>query len=1292
MKSFFKSSNLRILALSIGLVCGMLKGTAQSFVFAELKGVPLNTTGWNLQGNAYVGNTGTNTGNGELILCNPVLSQSGSVFYNLPINLTQCNKWIAEFDFRIAEGTAADGIAFCYIDVPPVGFVSGGGLGIPATANGLKVCIDTWRNCGTDAVPKLEMRWGSTYDECAGTPTRNNNDGALNFIRSGEYHSCKIVYDKGNISLSINGKEYLTGFQTFNFQGYFGFTASTGGFTDKHSIKNVKIYTEMPPSFAGNDTSTCSGVGAPLGSANNSDYKYTWTPSTGLDNPNSSNPKATLSNTGPKNFVQRYYVRTEFAAQPGCASTDSVDVVVYPEAKPLLNFDGVCSGVPTHFSPALNWPDSMVNAISWHWKFNDPNSSVANPDTSNIKSPVHVYQQPGIYNVDVQMKTSNGCTSATSFLNIGILSHPKADFSLASEICFRDTSYFSDLSTAVNQEVNKYYWNFGDNSIDSSRNPGHKYTYANTFFVSHWVQSDAGCISDTVTKQHMVNPLPTPSFVTSSLSCERNNITFTDQSAANAGIISRWQWNLGDGTNLDVISNNPFTHTYATFGTKNTSLVVTSNKGCRSDTLFKPVVVHQLPKPDFLLPEVCLTDAFAAFTNSSSVADGSGALMTYLWNFGDPNASVINPNTSTAINPQHRYSAIGNYIVKLQATSGNGCMDTISQVLTVNGDKPKADFIVQNAAGLCSNIAVNIQNKSTVNFGSITKTEIYWEWPNAAIKTVDDNPVPDKVYSNLYANFQSPVSKTIQVKFVAYSGGVCVNEIIKDITLNASPRVVFQAIPGICLDATPRLITQASDAGNLAGAGTYTGAGVAANGLYTPTVAGVGTHTLKYMYVTTQGCRDSANQTITVWPRPTASFTVDAPMCETQPTTFRDASVANFSNILTWNWTFGDGTNSSLNSAAPFTHTYAANGTVNVQMQVITDSGCTSVPVVKAVKVNPLPKVDFTLPVVCMPAGKAQFTDKSSISDGTQAQFGYLWNFGIAGATSTLKDPVYYYPAVATYNVKLVVTSKDGCRDSATKQLTDVNPQPLSAFSFTPSEVCLGDAFTFTDNSNPLNQQITTWTWDFGDGKTTNTQNATHTYTAAGSYSVKLYYNSSKGCQSDTTMKTAVVNPYPVVSAGPDLHVLEGGQATIKATATGSSAYQYLWTPASYLSNPNVLQPITKPLADITYTLKVTGAGGCITSDDVFIKVLLAPQIPNAFSPNGDGINDTWNIKYIDSYPGAIIQVFDRYGRQVFYSVGYNQQWVGKLNGKDLPVGVYYYIIDPKNGRTPINGSVTLIR
>ncbi|MFX8964974.1 gliding motility-associated C-terminal domain-containing protein, partial [Acinetobacter baumannii] len=91
-------------------------------------------------------------------------------------------------------------------------------------------------------------------------------------------------------------------------------------------------------------------------------------------------------------------------------------------------------------------------------------------------------------------------------------------------------------------------------------------------------------------------------------------------------------------------------------------------------------------------------------------------------------------------------------------------------------------------------------------------------------------------------------------------------------------------------------------------------------------------------------------------------------------------------------------------------------------------------------------------------------------------------------------------------------------------------------------------------------------------------------------------------------------------------------------------------------------------------------------------KVLKEPSIPNAFSPNGDGINDTWIIKYLESYPGATVDVFNRYGQSVFHSEGYSMNWDGTFKGQALPIGTYYYIVDPKNGRKKMQGSVTIIR
>ena len=92
------------------------------------------------------------------------------------------------------------------------------------------------------------------------------------------------------------------------------------------------------------------------------------------------------------------------------------------------------------------------------------------------------------------------------------------------------------------------------------------------------------------------------------------------------------------------------------------------------------------------------------------------------------------------------------------------------------------------------------------------------------------------------------------------------------------------------------------------------------------------------------------------------------------------------------------------------------------------------------------------------------------------------------------------------------------------------------------------------------------------------------------------------------------------------------------------------------------------------------------------MTVLKAPVVPNTFTPNNDGTNDRWEIKYLDTYPNCSIEIYNRYGEKLYSSIGYPLPWDGTYKGAALPVGTYYYIINPKNGRKVITGSVTIIR
>ncbi|MEO5685098.1 MAG: gliding motility-associated C-terminal domain-containing protein [Chitinophagaceae bacterium] len=180
-------------------------------------------------------------------------------------------------------------------------------------------------------------------------------------------------------------------------------------------------------------------------------------------------------------------------------------------------------------------------------------------------------------------------------------------------------------------------------------------------------------------------------------------------------------------------------------------------------------------------------------------------------------------------------------------------------------------------------------------------------------------------------------------------------------------------------------------------------------------------------------------------------------------------------------------------------------------------------------------------------------------------------------------------------------------------------------------------------------------------------------------------------CWSKDTVLVKVLKK-PVANAGPDKKISEGQSILLDGVASGDTA-AYFWTPAQFISNSNILTPLVTPPGDITYTFHVLSGNGCgAATDEAFVRVYKKIVIPNAFSPNADGINDVWNIEALETYPEAVVQVFNRYGQVVFRSQGYSKPWDGSFNGKPLPVGTYYYSIDRKNSFPVMSGWIMLIR
>ena len=642
--------------------------------------------------------------------------------------------------------------------------------------------------------------------------------------------------------------------------------------------------------------------------------------------------------------------------------------------------------------------------------------------------------------------TPDGCGSTDQIFTIPVTVNdlPTAKFSVAAGGCANDPVTLTDQSSATQGTIKRWFWDFGDGTtadLTSATVPPKVFNSPASYTIKLKVASDIGCLSAESSQTVQQTAKPVAGFTATALKCVDRDITFTDASTSSAGTLTKWIWDLGDGA--AVITNNtnaPVTTKYSSDGVKKPSLKVATSSGCESDLYTPAFAINPSPQPGFILPEVCLSDAFALFTDTSKISDGSQAQFKYQWNFnaGTPAVSPGPSATSSTLQiPQIKYAKSDNYKVSLTVTSKDGCVASLMQDFTVNGSIPKAAFELANAAPYCGVKPVKLKNNSTVDFGFVTKLEIYWDYTNnPTVKETDENPAPGKIYPHAYADPTSP--KTYTIRMVAYSGG--------------------------------------------------------------------------------SACSDVTSQTITVYPQPKAFFTVSA------------------------------------------------------------------------------------------------------------------------------------------------------------------------------SQLCYGDFISFTDKSYSGSSATANWAWNLGGGDISTQQNPNKQYNDSGIFNVSLHFLNADGCISDTATQSLTVYPNPKLVLPHKITVLIGGQVTLTPTYVYGNELAYLWTPSTYLSSDTAATPKAIPDDDITYRLKLTAKGGCSVTDTIFIRVLKGPEVPNAFSPNGDGINDTWRIKYLDGYPGATIDVYNRYGQIVFRSLGYDVEWNGTRNGNPLPVGTYYYIINPKNGRQIITGSVTIIK
>lgn len=330
---------------------------------------------------------------------------------------------------------------------------------------------------------------------------------------------------------------------------------------------------------------------------------------------------------------------------------------------------------------------------------------------------------------------------------------------------------------------------------------------------------------------------------------------------------------------------------------------------------------------------------------------------------------------------------------------------------------------------------------------------------------------------------------------------------------------------------------------------------------------------------------------------------------------------------------------------------------------------------------------EFELRVVDYPSVPLVISPKTVCVDDpinltVSAASSYKWT-GPNGFTSDKQSPTIDHASAdmeGTYHI--AIANEGGCESFAEIEVKVV-PRPIATIAAVAA-ICKGDAVQLNASGG------TAYEWlpaeglqdtDKPDPMVNPTKTTTYTVWVSNGY-----------CRTEASITVHVIKDL-IANAGPAPKLIKGNSVTLKGQVSGENIDRVFWTPSDYLDDATKLNPVARPPFSMTYTLNVISSTGCTNAtDQVFVKVYEKLVVPNAFSPNGDGVNDLWNVVAIDTYVNPMVKVINRYGQLLFEGKGDKTAWDGKYGNEDAPAGIYYYMIYLEPGLKALSGSLTLLR